>query len=142
MQSDIFCHVSVGTNQLPMATEFYRTVLATLNIVQVCQYESSVAFGRDKYPAFWVQHPYDQQSANCGNGVHIAFKAKTTDEVDSFYRAAIAAGGQCNGKPGPRPDYGDPYYGCFIIDLDGNKIEASFWDFSMVKQGVDIHSVD
>jgi len=46
----------------------------------------------------------------------------------AFFDAALAAGAKDDGKPGPRPDYGKPYYGCFCRDLDGNKIEATFWD--------------
>ena len=46
---------------------------------------------------------------------------------DDFYQCALAMGWRCNGGPGPRPEYGEPYYGCFIIDLDGHKIEASYW---------------
>ena len=57
--------------------------------------------------------------------------AGSKDAVHAFYEAAIAAGGQDAGPPGPRPMYGEPYYGCFVRDPDGNKIEAAFWDESM-----------
>jgi predicted lactoylglutathione lyase len=56
--------------------------------------------------------------------VHVAFVARTRDEVDAFYRAAIAAGGKDNGAPGPRPHYHAHYYGAFVFDPDGNNIEA------------------
>ncbi|MDC6652515.1 hypothetical protein N4Q54_26085, partial [Leclercia adecarboxylata] len=54
--------------------------------------------------------------------------------VDAFHRAAIAAGGVDEGAPGPRPEYGEPYYGCFARDLDGHKIEASYWDMALMQE--------
>ena len=124
------CHISLGTNQLENASVFYRKVLATLDIYQVTEHEQSVAFGKG-YPTFWLQIPFDQQQATVANGSHIGFMATSKQQVNNFYDTAIAAGAICNGKPGPRSDYGEPYYGCFVIDLDGHKIEASFWDVEM-----------
>ena len=56
--------------------------------------------------------------------MHVAFNAENRPTVDAFYQAAIAAGGKDNGKPGLRPHYHRDYYGAFIIDPDGNNIEA------------------
>ena len=56
--------------------------------------------------------------------LHIAFRAQSRTKVDEFYKAAIAAGGQCNGKPGLREIYHPNYYGAFVIDPDGHNIEA------------------
>jgi predicted lactoylglutathione lyase len=60
------------------------------------------------------------------NGIHFSFSAASKEQVQSFYDAAISNGGRDDGAPGPRPDYGDPYYGCFVRDPDGNKLEATF----------------
>ena len=57
-------------------------------------------------------------------GAHIAFLAKNRKNVEDFYNAGINAGGKDNGKPGLRPDYGLNYFGAFILDPDGNNIEA------------------
>lgn len=57
--------------------------------------------------------------------VHIAFAAKNVDQVKAFYETAIAAGGKDNGEPGPRPEYWPTYYGAFVLDPDGNNIEAT-----------------
>jgi catechol 2,3-dioxygenase-like lactoylglutathione lyase family enzyme len=57
--------------------------------------------------------------------MHVAFIASSKEAVDEFYRAALAAGGRDNGKPGPRRG-GDEYYGAFVLDPDGNNIEACF----------------
>ena len=59
-----------------------------------------------------------------GSGQHIAFAARSRAEVDGFYRAALAAGGVDNGAPGLRPQYHPDYYGAFVLDPDGNNVEA------------------
>jgi len=126
------CHASVGTNQLPRAKAFYQQLLVTLEIDMVCDYEHAAAFGKG-YPEFWVQHPFNGEKATVGNGCHFGFVATTKAQVDAFYHKAIELGAKCNGKPGPRSDYGEPYYGAFVLDLDGNRIEASYWDEAMAK---------
>jgi len=125
----IIAHVSVGTNQFDEALAFYDRVLATLGIGRVFEEQAvkAVAYGR-QFHEFWLQQPYDGQAAVVGNGYHVAFLATSTDEVDAFHRAALQAGAVCDGEPGPRPHYSDAYYGCFVRDLDGHKIEATFWD--------------
>lgn len=120
------CHASIGTNDLQRAKTFYQPLLALLDIELVSAYEHAIAFGKG-YPEFWVQQPFDKKPATSGNGVHFGFVAKSIDQVDQFYALALSLGGKCNGKPGARDEYGEPYYGCFIIDHDGNKIEASYW---------------
>jgi len=120
------CHASVGTNDLVKAKQFYQPLLAILGIEMVCDYQHAIAFGKG-YPEFWVQIPFDKLTASAGNGVHFGFVATNKKQVDDFYQQAISLGAVDNGKPGPRAEYGAPYYGCFVIDLDGNKIEASYW---------------
>lgn len=128
------CHISIGTNQLEQATAFYNALLPTLNINRVVEHEQAVAYGKNGYPTFWVQIPFDQQKASVGNGSHIGFMATSKAQVQQFYQLAIELGASCNGKPGPRSEYGEPYYGCFVIDLDGHKIEASFWDVELAEK--------
>lgn len=120
------CHASLGTNNLARAQGFYTPVLKTLAIELVSEYEHAVAYGKG-YPEFWLQLPFNKAPANRGNGVHLGFVALSKQQVDDFYQVGLASGGQCNGAPGVRPEYGKPYYGCFITDLDGNNIEASYW---------------
>jgi len=120
------CHASIGTNDLARAKSFYTPVLATLSIDLVSEYDHALAYGKG-YPEFWLQQPFDQLPATTGNGVHFGFVALSKQQVDEFYRCALAMGGHCNGAPGVRPEYGTPYYGCFVIDPDGHKIEASYW---------------
>lgn len=127
----ILSHVSLGTNDLDTACTFYDKALAPLGIKRVETIENiAVAYGK-MYPEFWIAVPHNDEAATVGNGVHIGFIANSKAQVHEFHEACIAAGGRDDGAPGPRPIYGEPYYGCFIIDPDGHKIEASFWDVTL-----------
>ncbi len=123
----IISHISVGTNNFERAVEFYDKVLSTLGCKQIMKHPGAVAYGKE-YPEFWVQTPYNGEPATVGNGSHIGFIATTKEAVHAFHDAALSEGGTDDGAPGPRPDYGDAYYGCFVRDLDGNKIEATYWN--------------
>ncbi len=121
----IIHHASVGTNNFEAATAFYDKVMATIGARRVMDFPGvAVAYGK-QFPEFWVQKPADGQSATIANGVHFGFIAPSKEAVDAFYEAAIDAGGSGDGEPGPRPDYGPDYYGAFVRDLDGHKIEAT-----------------
>lgn len=126
----ILSHVSLGTNRFAEATAFYDAVLAPLGIKRVMEHENAIAYGK-AYPEFWVVVPLDDAPATAGNGTHIGFVASGAAAVDAFHAAALVAGASDEGAPGPREEYGAPYYGCFVRDLDGHKIEAAFWDFAM-----------
>ncbi len=123
----IISHVSIGTNDFDQAVAFYDAVLPTLGCQRLMVYPNAIAYGK-KYPEFWVQTPHNGQPATCGNGTHIGLIAPTRAAVQAFYAAALAAGGVDEGAPGGRPDYGEPYYGCYVRDPDGHKVEAAFWD--------------
>ncbi|MFG0381518.1 VOC family protein [Pseudomonas sp. zbq_18] len=125
----ILSHVSIGTNQFDQAVAFYDRVLATLGCKRILEHAGAVAWGRE-YPEFWVQTPIDGQPATVGNGTHFGFVANSKAQVHAFFTAAVAAGATPDGPPGPRPHYGEPYYGCFVRDLDGHKIEAAYWDMA------------
>ena len=119
-------HVSVGVHDVERAAKFYDPVLKTLGYKRVMEFlPYAIAYGesRDR-PEFWIGRPHNQQPPTSGNGVHVAFLAKNRQAVSKFHDAALKAGGSNNGEPGPRPDYGPSYYGAFIYDLDGNKVEA------------------
>ncbi len=127
--ASIVSHISVGTNDFDRAVTFYDRVLPVLGARRVMQHPGAVAWGRDA-PEFWVQTPIDGRPASVGNGTHLGFIATSKDAVHAFYDAALAAGAKDDGPPGPRAEYGAPYYGCFVRDPDGHKIEATFWDAS------------
>ncbi len=126
----ILSHVSIGVNDYQRAVAFYDAVLASLGIRMIMEHEDARAYGK-AFPEFWVQRPLDDGKAAPGNGTHIAFFATSKQEVDAFHAAGVAAGASSDGAPGPRPEYGAPYYGAFLIDPEGHKIEATFWDAEM-----------
>jgi catechol 2,3-dioxygenase-like lactoylglutathione lyase family enzyme len=122
-------HVSVGVRDVARAATFYDPVLKALGYRRVADYSpGAIAYGeRGGKPEFWIGLPHNQNAASVGNGTHVGFSAKSKGAVNKFHEAALKAGGSNNGEPGPRPDYGPAYYGAFIYDLDGNKIEATYW---------------
>ena len=65
--------------------------------------------------------------------MHLAFEAKSKDEVHAFYQTALEAGGRDNGGPGYRKDYWPGYYAAFVYDLDGHNIEAVWYDYAAAK---------
>jgi catechol 2,3-dioxygenase-like lactoylglutathione lyase family enzyme len=129
----ILSHASIGTNDFARAVAFYDKVLPTLGCKRMMEHPGAVAWGK-QYPEFWVHTPIDGKLASLGNGVHIGFVAQSKEEVQNFHKACLKAGGVDDGAPGPRPDYGEPYYGCFVRDPDGHKIEAIFWDFDLANK--------
>lgn len=119
-------HVSVGVRDVERAAKFYDPVLKALGYRRVMEFlPYALAYGESRTrPEFWVGRPHNQQPPAAGNGVHVAFLAKNRQAVSRFHEEALKQGGSNGGEPGPRPDYGPSYYGAFIYDLDGNKIEA------------------
>ena len=126
-------HVSVGVTDFARAAKFYDAVLATLGFKRVADYSPhAIGYGTDR-PEFWVGAPHDGKPQHPGNGTHLGFIARTKAQVHKFHEVALKQGGSNNGEPGPRPDYGPDYYGAFIYDLDGNKIEAALLATPAVK---------
>jgi len=129
----ILSHVSLGSNRFDEAAAFYDAVLATLGCTRILSHPGAQAWGRE-YPEFWLQTPIDGQPASIGNGTHVGFFAADKASVDAFHHAALNAGAADEGAPGPREEYGAPYYGCFVRDLDGHKIEAAYWDLALIQE--------
>ena len=123
----ILSHVSIGVHDLDRSAAFYDAVMAALGGKRCFEHDGAVAYGR-QFPEFWIAQPLDDGAPSVGNGTHFAFFAHSRAEVDAFHAAALKAGATDSGAPGPRPEYGEPYYGCFVRDPDGHKIEATFWD--------------
>jgi len=120
-------HVSVGVRDVARAAQFYDAALGALGYKRVMEFMPyAIAYGVVG-PSFWIQLPHNQQPASVGNGVHIGFSARTKNAVHKFHEAAMSAGGRDDGAPGPREIYGPDYYGAFVIDLDGNKLEATLF---------------
>ena len=111
-------HVNIGVVDLAASRAFYERALAALGIVVLMQAPYGVGFGNDGKPFFWIS---DRPSSA---PLHVAFASPDRAHVDAFYRAALAAGGRDNGPPGLRPQYHPSYYGAFVLDPEGNNVEA------------------
>lgn len=117
-------HVSVGVADIDRARAFYDQALAPLGIKRVMDFGQWAGYGVTK-PEFWIGVPAEGSGEGTGAaGTHIAFTAPSREAVDAFHREALWAGGTDNGAPGLRPHYHPEYYGAFVIDPDGNRIEA------------------
>jgi catechol 2,3-dioxygenase-like lactoylglutathione lyase family enzyme len=120
----MFSHVTVGTNDLQRAGAFYDAVLGAIGYSRSLEKETFIAYGERSGARFFVMKPFDGGAASVGNGAHAAFGADTRAQVDAFHAAALAAGGSDEGAPGLRPHYHPDYYGAYVRDPDGNKIQA------------------
>lgn len=119
MEDGMIDHLSIPVADMNKARAFYDTVLATIGASRVMNVEDFASgYGTDCKPVFWIGAGKPSL-----NG-HIAFAAPGRAAVDAFYKAAIAAGATDNGAPGLRPQYHENYYGAFVIDPDGNRLEA------------------
>ncbi len=119
-------HVSIPVQDFPQAALFYDRVLATLGLIRRKQRDDAIGYGPDQVapPIFWIHARSDSGAASAGVGLHISFRAKNRMEVHAFHETALALGATDAGSPGVRPHYTAGFYGCFVFDLDGFKIEA------------------
>jgi catechol 2,3-dioxygenase-like lactoylglutathione lyase family enzyme len=128
----MFSHVTVGSADLRSAATFYDAVLLPLGLqrrpVTPDGGPAAVCWNSPNgtLPRFYVYEPVNREQATSGNGSMVAFLAKSPEAVDKSYAAGIAAGGRNEGTPGPRPNYGDGYYGAYLRDPDGNKIHIVY----------------
>jgi catechol 2,3-dioxygenase-like lactoylglutathione lyase family enzyme len=120
----MFSHITLGTNDWQRARPFWLAVMETLSHLVMFERENGIAFGEAIGPKTFIGPPFDGQSAQPGNGVHVAFLANSHATVDAFYAAALANGGTDEGPPGLRPQYHQHYYGAYVRDPDGNKLQA------------------
>jgi catechol 2,3-dioxygenase-like lactoylglutathione lyase family enzyme len=115
----MFDHVGFGVTNLTEGKTFFLQALAPLGVTIAMEGPYGVGMGQNKKPSLWLYETKDTPSH-----LHLAFVAESRDQVDAFYRAALAAGGKDNGPPGLRSHYHPNYYGAFVIGPDGHNIEA------------------
>jgi len=115
-------HVSVPVRDLAASAAFYERVLAPLGYTRLVERPATVGFGK-AYPEFWL-NLRPAASREDDPGAHVALRARSEEAVRAFHAAALAHGGSSAGEPGPRQAAMTPYFGAFILDPDGNKIEA------------------
>ncbi len=122
-------HMTLPVGDVAKAKAFFDAALKPLGYGVIMELSGEITGGAPAYgygvvgmhePQFWLGQ-YDQ-APNMGQ--HVAFTARTRDDVDTFYAAAIAAGGLDNGGPGVRPHYHEHYYGAFVLGPDGHNVEA------------------
>lgn len=116
-------YITLGTRDLARGARFYDALAAELETPRMMDTETFIAWGKWDGPAgIGLTVPFDGKPASVGNGVMVALEAKDKDQVDRLYHIALAEGGQCEGKPGPRGE--DGFYAAYFRDLDGNKLNA------------------
>jgi catechol 2,3-dioxygenase-like lactoylglutathione lyase family enzyme len=116
-------HVSVAVRDLQASARFYESVLGALGFAKLEERPATIAFGKT-YSEFWINLRDAMMPVAADSGAHVCFRARSTEMVDDFHAAALAAGGASDGAPALRPQHGEGYYAAYIRDLDGNRIEA------------------
>lgn len=119
-------HTGLVVSDFARSKAFYQAALAPLGYSLLMELPTAVTggrnvagFGEPPKPDFWISNGSPNKPP-----LHIAFRVSRRAAVDAFYQAALVAGGQDNGAPGPRPHYHPNYYGAFVLDPDGHNIEA------------------
>jgi len=116
-------HVSLAVSDLARAVAFYERAFAPLGLTKLVTRERMVGFGKT-YPEVWINLREGMARLAADSGAHIALRAKTAAEVDAFHAEAIAAGAVSESAPSLRPHDRVRYYAAFVIDAEGNRIEA------------------
>ena len=112
-------HVSLSVSDDARTQAFYAQALAPLGYMIIAEYEGGFGVGADGGSVVWVAKGPPQRPI-----AHLAFRAANHQQVKEFHRAALAAGGRDNGAPGLRENYSPTYFAAFVVDPDGNNVEA------------------
>lgn len=120
-------HVSIGVRDLAAAGAFYDQLLAVLDMTRIYDRPDTIGYGKG-HPEFWL-NARDERSPptlapTLDTGLHVCLRAPSTAAVDGFHAAGLSGGAIDDGPPGLRPQYDPRYYAAFLLDLDGNRIEA------------------
>ena len=119
----MIAHTTLPVSNYSRAKRFYIAALKPLGYSNNMEYGESAGFNDGKNTDFWISHRQAIVK------LHLAFEARSSNEVKAFHEAALAAGGRDNGGPGYR-DYWPGYYAAFVYDPDGHNIEAVWYDYS------------
>jgi catechol 2,3-dioxygenase-like lactoylglutathione lyase family enzyme len=115
----MYDHIGLKVKDVGASARFYQAALAPLGHVLASQDDAGAGFGPTGAPALWLY-----RAAQTGSGAHVAFAAPDHAAVDRFHAEGLKAGGRDHGRPGLRADYGPKYYAAFLLDPDGNNVEA------------------
>ena len=116
----MYDHIGLKVKQLDASVRFYEAALKPLGYVLCSRDDSGAGFGPKGEPALWLYADKDVK----GSGAHVACRAPDHASLKRFHAAGLKAGGRDNGGAGPRADYSPTYYAAFLIDPDGNNVEA------------------
>jgi catechol 2,3-dioxygenase-like lactoylglutathione lyase family enzyme len=116
----MYDHIGLKVSNLDNSVRFYNAALAPLGYVLCSKDETGAGFGPKGAPALWLYATKDFKS----EGAHIAFRAPDHAAIAKFHSEGLKAGGRDNGGAGPRADYSPTYFAAFLIDPDGNNVEA------------------
>jgi catechol 2,3-dioxygenase-like lactoylglutathione lyase family enzyme len=117
----MIAHTTLAVSDYAKAKAFYTKVLATLGYSQNMEYGESAGFNDGKNTDFWIS------AEKSVVPTHVAFQARNRNQVEAFHKTAVTAGAKDNGQPGYR-DYSPGYFAAFVLDPDGNNIEAVWYD--------------
>jgi catechol 2,3-dioxygenase-like lactoylglutathione lyase family enzyme len=115
----MYDHIGLKVKNVDTSVRFYQAALAPLGHVLASHDDAGAGFGPPGAPALWLYRAKD-----AGPAAHVAFRAPDRAAVDRFHASGLAAGGRDNGPAGLRADYGPTYYAAFLLDPDGNNVEA------------------
>ncbi len=116
----MYDHIGIRVGNLDASVRFYTAALAPLGYGLCSRDDNGAGFGPKGEPALWLH----LHKGVKGDGAHIAFRAPDHAAINKFHSEGLKAGGRDNGEPGPRKDYSPTYYAAFLIDPDGNNVEA------------------
>jgi catechol 2,3-dioxygenase-like lactoylglutathione lyase family enzyme len=116
----MYDHIGLRVGDLDASVRFYSAALAPLGFVLCSRDDSGAGFGPKGEPALWLH----LNRGTTGTGAHVAFRAPDHAAIGKFHAEGLKAGGRDNGGAGPRADYSPTYYAAFLIDPDGNNVEA------------------
>ena len=116
-------HVSIPVSDLAASTAFYTRILEPLGLALLVEREETSGFGKC-YPEFWLNFRNGLPPAPDNSGHHVCLRTRSADAVDLFHKVALENDARCDGPPGERQGAMTRYYGAFIRDGDGNRIEA------------------
>ncbi|KQZ65556.1 VOC family protein [Sphingopyxis sp. OPL5] len=120
----MYSHTTLGIDDFARAEPFYDAIMAVLGHPELVRESAAKGYGTPTGPKLFIGPAYDRQPTSAGNGSHLAFVAADRATVDAFHAAALANGGSDAGPPGLRPHYHADYYGAYVRDPEGNKLQA------------------